>query len=119
MYVTDNAGTDAKRLTFGQWADAPSWSPRGDQIVYERQRTQGRFDVWLMDSAGRNDHQVSEAGSRNEGPVWSPDGRFIAFSSDRDGGKAKICVMGADGSAPHCITDLPGECSSPDWEPLK
>jgi TolB protein len=119
LYLTDNAGTDTKRLTFGQWADAPEWSPRTDQIVYERQRTQGRFDIWMIDSSGRNNRQLSEAGSRNEGPVWSPDGRFIAFSSDREGGKAKICIMGADGSAPHCITDLPGECSSPSWEPLK
>lgn len=119
LYIMDITGAGVKRLTFGQWVDAPSWSPKGDQIVYERQRTQGRFDLWMIDASGRNNRQLSEAGSRNEGPAWSPDGRFIAFSSDRDGGKAKICVMASDGSAPHCITDLSGESSSPDWEPLK
>jgi len=114
LYVMDITGAGTKRLTFGQYADSPEWSPKSDQIVYERQRSQNRFDVWSIDPSGRNNRQISEAGSRNEGPSWSPDGRFIVYASDREG-KTKICTMGADGSAPHCITDLPGECSSPDW----
>lgn len=115
VYVMDITGANVQRLTYGQWADSPAWSPKGDWIAYERQRSQGRFDVYLVDSSGRNNHVISEAGARNENPSWSPDGRFIAYASDRDGGKSKICLMGADGSAPHCVSTIGGESFTPSW----
>lgn len=117
LYVMDTTGANVQRLTYGQWVDAPSWSPRGDMIAYERQRGQGRFDIYVIDSSGKNNRAVSEAGSRNENPTWSPDGRFIAYASDRDGGKSRICIMGADGSSPHCVSQLTGESLQPSWGP--
>ncbi len=116
LYVMDITGANAQRLTYGQWVDAPAWSPRGDLIVYERQRSQGRYDIWLIDPSGRNNHVVSEAGSRNENPTWSPGGRFIVFSSDRDG-RNKICLMVADGTSPHCVSEVAGESTTPSWGP--
>jgi len=116
LYVMDATGGNVQRLTYGQYVDAPAWSPRGDLIAYERQRSQGRYDLYLIEPSGHNSRVVSEAGSRNENPSWSPDGRFLAFSSDRDG-RNKICVMLADGSNPHCLSDLPGESTTPSWGP--
>ncbi len=116
LYVMDVTGASVQRLTYGQWADAPAWSPKGEWIAYERQRSQGRYDVYMVDSSGRNNHVISEAGARNENPTWSPDGRFIAYSSDRDG-KPKICTMGSDGSSPHCVSTLGGESFTPSWGP--
>jgi len=112
----DASGANVQRITYGQWADAPAWSPKGDWIAYERQRSQGRYDVYVVDSSGRNNHVISEAGVRNENPTWSPDGRFIAYSSDRDG-RPKICTMGSDGSAPHCVSTLGGDSYTPSWGP--
>lgn len=116
LYVMDVTGANVQRLTYGQWVDAPAWSPRGDLIAYERQRSQGHFDIYTIEPSGKNNRAVSEAGSRNETPSWSPDGRFIAFSSDRDG-RNKICTMGSDGSSPHCVSELPGESFTPSWGP--
>jgi TolB protein len=117
IYVMDITGANVQRLTYGQWADAPSWSPKGDWIAYERQRSQGRYDVYMIDSSGKNNHVISEAGARNENPTWSPDGRFLTYSSDRDGGQGKICTMGADGSSPHCVSTIGGESYTPSWGP--
>jgi len=116
LYVMDVTGGNVQRLTYGQWADAPAWSPRGDSIAYERQRSQGRFDIYVVEPTGQNNHLISEAGARNENPSWSPDGRFLTYASDRDG-PTKICTMGADGSSPHCLSVLPGESSTPSWGP--
>ncbi len=116
LYVMDATGANVQRLTYGQYTDSPAWSPKGNLIAYERQRTQGRYDIWLIDPQGRGNRQISEAGVRNEHPSWSPDGRFLAYMSDREG-KQKICLMGADGSSPHCVTDLPGNSAMPSWGP--
>ncbi|MFA5975984.1 MAG: Tol-Pal system beta propeller repeat protein TolB [Elusimicrobiota bacterium] len=117
LYTMDVTGANVQRLTYGQWADGPAWSPRGDWIAYERQRSQGRFDIYVMESSGRNSHVISEAGARNENPSWSPDGRFIAYASDREGGRSRICLMAADGSSPHCVGDIDGDSTSPSWGP--
>ncbi len=117
LYVMDTTGANVQRLTYGQWVDGPAWSPRGDLIAYERQRSQARYDIYVIDPSGRNNRVVSEAGARNENPTWSPDGRFIAYASDRDGGRSKICIMGADGGSPHCVGDLSGDSTSPAWGP--
>jgi len=116
LYVMDVTGGNVQRLTYGEWVDAPAWSPKGDWIVYERQRAQAQFDIYVIEPSGRNNHVVSEAGSRNENPTWSPDGRFLTISSDRDG-RNKICVMLADGTSPHCVSELPGESFTPSWGP--
>lgn len=116
LYVMDITGANTQRITYGQYTDSPAWSPKGDLIAYERQRGQGRYDIWVIDPNGRNNRQISEAGVRNEHPSWSPDGRFLAFMSDREG-RQKICVMGSDGSSPHCVTDLPGNSAMPSWGP--
>ncbi len=117
IYVMDVTGASVQRLTYGQWADAPAWSPKGDWIAYERQRSQGRYDIYMTDPSGKNNHVISEAGARNENPTWSPDGRFLTYASDRDGGRGKICTMGADGSSPHCMDSLGGESFTPSWGP--
>jgi TolB protein len=109
-------GANVQRLTYGQWVDAPAWSPKGDWIAYQRQRQQGNYDIYLIDPSGRNGHVISEAGQRNESPSWSPDGRFLAYASDRDG-RLRICTMGVDGTNPHCVGTLTGESSSPSWGP--
>src|SRR5262249_35239415 len=61
LYVMDVTGANVQRLTYGQWADAPAWSPRGDLIAYERQRSQGRFDIYIVESSGKNNRLISEA----------------------------------------------------------
>jgi TolB protein len=116
LYVMDAAGAGVKRLTFGQWTDAPAWSPRGDWIAYERQRADGIFDIFVVDPNGQNNQALTESQGRNESPSWSPDGRFIVFASNREG-RRRVYIMGADGSSPHPVGHITGDSFDPSWGP--
>jgi TolB protein len=65
LYVMDISGANVQRLTYGQVVDAPAWSPRGDLIAYQRQRSRGQFDIYLIEPNGKNNRQLTG----NEGRV--------------------------------------------------
>lgn len=66
---------------------APSWSPNGQQIVYQSAENQGDpSDLWIMDRTGQNKYPLTQSrgGTWARYPVWSPDGHWIAFVSNRN-----------------------------------
>ena len=66
--------------------DAPDWSPRGNQIVYQSEISPGNHQLMLADLDKGNRRVLTNVGN-NETPSWAPDGRHVVFSSkDRDGG---------------------------------
>jgi TolB protein len=66
--------------------DAPDWSPRGNQIVYQSEISPGNHQLMLADLDKGNRRVLTNQGN-NETPSWAPDGRHVVFSSkDRDGG---------------------------------
>jgi dipeptidyl aminopeptidase/acylaminoacyl peptidase len=50
-------------------ASAPRWSPDGRLIAYIK-----GGQIWLMESDGRRERQLSKISSGAGNPVWSPDG---------------------------------------------
>jgi hypothetical protein len=77
-----------------QWAE-PRWSPTGDRVAAMRWSRGGRFDVVVLDTAGRLLRTVAGSGMVESAPSWSPDGRAIYFASDRSG-TSQIYVVSAD-----------------------
>lgn len=88
-------------------SDAPSWSPDGQQIVYEHVVPgQGRH-VYIMDADGRNarrllkgpqPHIINERDLVSRGfPRWSPDGEQILYFVDelRWGGRDGAVILRA------------------------
>jgi TolB protein len=77
------------RLTFtdGAAENAPSGSPDGRWIAYERTDSgnPAYTQIWLMSRDGRGATMLTDGPFNNLHPTWSPDSRQIALASDRDG----------------------------------
>lgn len=63
----------------------PSFSPDGKRIAYTEFRGGTNQDIWVMDSDGRNQVQLTNDPAIDWGPSWFPDNNRIAFQSDRQG----------------------------------
>lgn len=102
LFVVRPDGTDIRRLTARSLNAAhPSWSPDGQQIVFNTNFEQGDSRIHVVDLDG---HQraltTAPAGIHDFEPTFSPDGRLVAFSSTRGSrrGDADIWVMRSDGT---------------------
>lgn len=90
IYVMDLGG-DARLVSDYSYGsrvknDAPDWSPRGNQIVFQSEISPGNHQLMLAD-LDRGSRRVLTNQGNNETPSWAPDGRHVVFSSrDRDGG---------------------------------
>ena len=126
LYVMNADGTNVRQLTTNADFDsAPSWSPDGKRILFERAPA-GTFtpgveaqekDIYVMRADGSHVRRLTESPGLDEGPEFSPDGTKIAFSTARDG-QQEIYVMDADASNPRRLTDNPARDESPDWQAL-
>lgn len=81
-------------------AFSPSWSPRGDAIVYSALAPgDAAYQIFVARADGTHPVRLtSSVDSGNTQPVFSPDGRRIAFLNGRKGGVDRIWVMNVDGA---------------------
>lgn len=102
----------------------PHWSPDGERIVFDSNRT-GVNQIFLVDAGGADPIRLTRSDAMNRTPVFSPDGEWIAFQSLRDGVPA-IFVVRPDGSGLRKVTDPPdhepgagppADDSHPRWAP--
>lgn len=92
------------QLTFAKHgAEAPKYSPDGNNIVYTAYDADGHRRIWMMDAEGRNPTEMIDGFD----PSWSPDGRTIVFArAVREGTDrtTDIWLMNADGTDPRRLT---------------
>ena len=72
--------------------------------------------IYLMNTNGSNQRNISNSPVEDSRPAWSPDGNQIVFSSFRDG-NSQIYMMDVDGSNRQNISNNAFSNSDPSWKP--
>lgn len=72
IYTVTLDGTIIKQLTVNQfeWDKHPSWSPDGSQLVFFSNRETGRRQLWLMNSDGSGQRNLSSNEYEDWDPIW-------------------------------------------------
>jgi len=88
-------------LTPGEAFDGwPSWSPRGDRVVFASDRS-GEFQLYVVDADGGNLSRLLERPGRYTNPRWSPRGDEIVFTGRSPGdGDLELYAVAAAPPAP-------------------
>lgn len=67
------------------WAfqnSAPSFSPKGDYVLFSAKRN-FELDIFIYNIKKGETINLTNTGVSEEDPIWSPDGKYIYFASDR------------------------------------
>ena len=75
------------------------------------------YDIFVMNTDGSNQTNLTNHPANDIGAKWSPDGRKIAFSSLRDRDIWEIYVMDADGSNVTRLTNNTADDLVTSWSP--
>ncbi len=115
LYIMDMQTRDVHRLTFGSESSEPSWSPKGDLIVYTG-RFDGRNHIFTIKPGGGRSTRLTSGWGDFESPDWSPDGKQLVFARNRDG-HSEIWTIFANGKGMRVLFSLEGNQISPRWSP--
>jgi len=93
----------------------PDVSPDGTRIVY---RTEGaQQDLFVADTGGGNEQQVTDDLEKDWAPRWSPDGSRITFYSNASG-DYEVWLANPDGTGRVQLTTTPDEAPQVSvWSP--
>jgi Tol biopolymer transport system component len=102
-----------KIITSSRMDDFFQLSPDGKKIAFESTRS-GNYQIWVCNSDGQNQAQLTYLKDGAVGPYWSPDGRWITFSSKQDY-NYDIFIISSNGGTPKRITNHVSHDMFPYW----
>ena len=124
IYKMDISGGNSQLIIHN--GSSPKWSPQGDKIVYSAQGSEGEAQLFIADSDGRNQKQLTFTVSPrrwpgwpphgNQNPQWTPDGRKIVYVS-WENAKPEIFIMNVDGSKQTRLTKAEYRDENPEITP--
>jgi len=76
------SGSGLEQLTNNTWQDEyPVWSPEGEKIAFTSNR-EGQYDIFTMNSAGKEVFSITSSPQDEKEPAWYPDGKKLAFTRE-------------------------------------
>ena len=121
IYTLDPSGLEksVKRISYvGRFNAAPRFNPEGSEIVFSSW-VDNRFDIYRINSDGRNLVRLTKNFGSNEEPWYSPDGQFIVFTSQRVITRKRavqdVYIMNRDGEVIKRVTQNFGKIYTPRW----
>jgi Tol biopolymer transport system component len=111
IYVMNADGTGKIQLTGGE-DDDPHWSPDASQVAFTRVGANGNTEVFVMNSNGSAQSDISNNPAIDYRPRWSPAGGKLLFQSTRAGGDEIFTMSPAGGT----VTQLTSQ--GLDWQPV-
>src|SRR5438045_3762719 len=86
-------------------------SPDGSRIAYALRSTdleanRGRVDLWVVNSDGSGNRQLTAHPENETDPRWSPDGKTLYFLSARSGSN-QVWRLSLEGGEPTQVTQSP------------
>jgi Tol biopolymer transport system component len=94
IWILDLMRKTSTRFTFDPNNDnAPLWSPDGQRIVFQSNRS-GTFDLYQKNSSGVDQEQLLLKSDHAKTPVdWSADGRFLLYRDDDPKTRGDLWVL--------------------------
>jgi TolB protein len=115
LFISNADGTAERPLTpAGSLDYNPSWSPKGDWIVFTSERA-GSADLYRIHPDGTGLERLTEDPAYDDQAGFSPDGRSIVFVSTRGGGRANLWVLDAASHQAKALTSGNGGDFRPSW----
>ncbi len=117
IYAIELATRKVTQLITGGINTYGSWSPDMHQIVFRKIIGDENSEVFLANSDGSNQRNLTNNPFFDGWPAWSPDGKQIVFASNRRGHGYQIFVMNADGTNVRLVANTEGRGTAPRWSP--
>ena len=123
LYLVSASGHDLREVPTGPGGvRSPGWSPRGNAIVFARQRGEEEFIVAVdlkTDRVRVVNSEPARADNSDSTPAWSPDGRRIAFARELHHEDVTLWVVPAAGGRPRPLIgrDRAFDQAHPRWSP--
>jgi TolB protein len=114
IFSIDVKTRKAVTLITGGTNTYPSWSPDGKKIVFRRMIGEVNSEVFIANSNGSEQRNLTSHPGFDGWPSWSPDGGLIVFASNRNA-NYQISVMNPDGSGSRLVANTEGRAAEPRW----
>jgi Tol biopolymer transport system component len=106
-------GADGPLVEVEGFASTNGWSPDGTHLAFSRSPDEDTDpsdrDIWVVDTDGENETQLTDGPAGDFAPQFSPDGQALMFQRTRDGESPALMVMTSGGSNLHRIAGADDE----------